>query len=271
MLALIAGQGRLPVVLAERLAKTEPFKIYELAGFRFENPQNFKVETFRLEVLGSLIERLVDNGTQAVCFAGAIKRPVIDPALVDAATAPLLARIGGAIMSGDDAALRAIMALFTERGITIRAAHEIAPQLLPDPGVLGVVQPGGDLGQTLRTGWQVLAAQGAADLGQSCVILRDQVLAQEGQAGTDAMLAELVIAENGILFKGLKPGQDRRADMPVIGLQTVAGARRAGLGGIVIQAGGVMVLDLAQVITACDQAGLFLSVVEAPECAECAK
>lgn len=67
-------------------------------------------------------------------------------------------------------------------------------------------------------------------------------------------------AAGGILFKAPKPGQERRVDLPVIGPATVAGAARAGLAGIVIEAGGVMVLDLPEVIAACDAAGLFLWV-----------
>ena len=67
-------------------------------------------------------------------------------------------------------------------------------------------------------------------------------------------------AAGGLLFKAPKPGQERRVDLPVIGPGTVAGARQAGLAGIVIEAGGVMVLDLAGVVPACDEAGLFLWV-----------
>jgi DUF1009 family protein len=67
-------------------------------------------------------------------------------------------------------------------------------------------------------------------------------------------------AAGGLLFKAPKPGQERRVDLPVIGPGTVEGARRAGLAGIVIEAGGVMVLDLAGVVAACDEAGLFLWV-----------
>lgn len=64
----------------------------------------------------------------------------------------------------------------------------------------------------------------------------------------------------GALFKGPKPGQDLRADLPTIGPETVRGAARAGLRGIVIDAGGVMVLDRAEVVALCDEAGLFLIV-----------
>ncbi|MEL6209835.1 MAG: UDP-2,3-diacylglucosamine diphosphatase LpxI, partial [Pseudomonadota bacterium] len=64
----------------------------------------------------------------------------------------------------------------------------------------------------------------------------------------------------GVFFKAPKPEQERRIDLPVIGLGTVQGVARAGLNGLVIEAGGVMVLDLAGVVAACDAAGVFLWV-----------
>jgi len=67
-----------------------------------------------------------------------------------------------------------------------------------------------------------------------------------------------------VLVKGPKPGQDRRIDMPAIGPATVRGAAAAGLAGIVIEAGGVMVLDRATVIDLADRLGLFVWV-RAPE------
>jgi DUF1009 family protein len=64
----------------------------------------------------------------------------------------------------------------------------------------------------------------------------------------------------GLLYKAPKPGQDLRADLPAIGPDTVRGAAAAGLEGIVIEAGGVMVLDRAETVRAADAAGLFLWV-----------
>jgi len=64
----------------------------------------------------------------------------------------------------------------------------------------------------------------------------------------------------GLLFKAPKPDQDLRIDLPTIGPTTVQGAIDAGLGGIVIAAGGVIVLDQSRVIDMMDDAGMFLWV-----------
>jgi DUF1009 family protein len=62
----------------------------------------------------------------------------------------------------------------------------------------------------------------------------------------------------GVLVKARKPGQERRADLPVIGVATVEAAARAGLRGIAVEAGGALVLDRAAVAQMADRLGLFV-------------
>ena len=61
-----------------------------------------------------------------------------------------------------------------------------------------------------------------------------------------------------MLFKAPKPGQDRRIDLPALGLHSVEGATRAGLAGIAWEAGGVMLLEAEAAVAAAREAGLFL-------------
>jgi molybdenum cofactor synthesis domain-containing protein len=55
-------------------------------------------------------------------MAGAIGRPKLDPAMIDAATMPLVPRMMQALGQGDDGALRVVIALFEEAGFALRAA-----------------------------------------------------------------------------------------------------------------------------------------------------
>lgn len=87
----------------------------------------------------------------------------------------------------------------------------------------------------------------------------------EAALGTDWMLASLKARTDGpggLFFKAPKPGQDNRVDLPTIGPDTVAAIVEAGLHGIVIEAGGVMVLDLDRTIAEADAARRFLWVRE---------
>jgi DUF1009 family protein len=299
MLALIAGTGGLPGALVARLAG-RPMLICEMAGYPAEVPGDLPRLGFRLEGLGRFLSDLQARGVTEVCMAGALRRPKLQPFRVGLSTWPLIPRAIRAMRKGDDGLLREVVALFEERGFTVVGAADLAPDLLPPEGVLTRAQPdAGQRADAVRAE-AVIEAMGRADMGQACVLRGGEVIAREDRSGTDAMLrrigprprpapapdddgmfwpfdiagdlvadaADWLSAEDGVvlpgpgglLFKAPKPGQERRVDLPVIGLGTVAGAARAGLRGIVIEAGGVMVLDLPAVVAACDAAGLFLWV-----------
>jgi DUF1009 family protein len=295
-LALICGRGRLPRIVAD--AQPQRPLVCVLNGFE---PDGLTADlTFHLETLGSLLDTLGSRGVTQVCLCGAIRRPPIDPSRLDAKTAPLVPRLQTALTSGDDGALRIVMQLFEEAGLTIVAAHELVPELVPQPGVLTLKTYAPQNAVEARLGQRTVAAMGARDAGQACVVRGDSVLAREDAAGTDAMLTRLArdrqtgsgdflsnpinaasdmfggllgdatdwltggssVSDGGILFKAPKPGQDRRADLPVIGAGTPDAVAAAGLSGIVIEAGGVMVLDRARTVARCDDLGLFLWVRE---------
>jgi len=274
MLALIAGQGRLPALLAARMNATQTrFHAFEMAGYPANLDPSIPLTRFQIETLGSFLNTLVTDGFKQVCFAGSIRRPQIDTGKIDAETDSIAPRIYNAISLGDDAALREITALFVERGLEIVAASDIAADLLPPAGCSTQVCPTATHKTDARRAAQVIKRLGALDIGQACVVGRGQVLAIETLQGTDFMLRGLdrngpenaflaQFPNGGILFKGAKPEQDMRLDMPTIGSDTVELAVRAELEGITISAGQVMVLDLPQVIKRCNHAGLFLWVRE---------
>lgn len=258
MLALIAGRGALPAAVAA--AQADAPLVCGLVPFL---PDAVQADvTFRLETLGSLLADLKARGVTRLCLCGSIGRPPVDPAAIDAATLPLVPRIQAALGQGDDGALRAVMAIIEEAGFAILAAHEAAPELVMDEGVpVGSIPP--SAGADAAAGDAALAEMGAADLGQACVARDGAVIAREDEAGTDALLARAGLAA-GLLFKAPKPGQDRRADLPTIGPATAEAARDAGLRGIVIEAGGVIVLDQPRVLALLGEAGMFLWVRKRP-------
>ncbi len=291
MLALIAGTGDLPAALVARLPE-KPL-ICALDGFAPSLPVDI---TFRIEHLGTFRDMLRRMGVTEVCFAGAVRRPVIDPDQVDKATAPLVPRIAQAIGQGDDGALRIIIAIFEEHGLSVRAAHDIAPDLLPDQGIPTKAKPQDWHHADALVGEACIAQLGAVDQGQACIVRVGQVAATEDINGTEAMIARFyapydepmaddpvefvidlagsaigavsewvsgekpppVTADDGILFKAPKPAQDRRADLPLIGPDTAMQAAQAGLAGIVVEADGVLVLGLPTVVEILDAQGMFL-------------
>ena len=88
------------------------------------------------------------------------------------------------------------------------------------------------------------------------------VVGREDATGTDALIARCA-GVGGVLVKVAKPGQERRADLPAIGPDTVANAARVGLAGIAVEAGGALVLDPHEIARRADAAGLFVVGVTA--------
>jgi DUF1009 family protein len=255
MLALIAGQGALPEVLAPHAGL--------VAALQGNRPALQPDLTFRLEHLGSFIASLQDKGITEVCFAGAVQRPDIDPDQIDNATRPLAKRLQTALTEGDDAALRSVLDIFEDAGLLIKAAHQVAPGLLPNAGVLTHTQPNDTAQTNVKRAAKALELIGPADIGQGCVVAKGQIIAVEAALGTAWMLQSLqqrTDPPGGLFYKAPKPDQDRRVDLPTIGPDTVTQAATAGLDGIVIEAGGVMVLDLKATIAAADARKLFLWV-----------
>ncbi|MBM3616673.1 MAG: LpxI family protein [Alphaproteobacteria bacterium] len=258
-LALIAGAGGLPAALVAALPD-RPL-ICALDGFA---PAGLTPDqSFRVERLAVFLRWLEDQGVSEVCFAGAVQRPRLDPALFDPATATMVPRLLAAMGQGDDATLREVLAIFAEHGFALKGVTDIAPHLVPGAGVYaGAVTP-----QTEKDAARaeaIVAALGAVDVGQGCVVAGGLCLAVETLPGTDAMLgfvaqipASLRPAK-GLFYKAPKPGQDRRIDLPVLGVQTVRNAAAAGLGGIIWQAGGVICLDLPAMQQEAEALGLFL-------------
>lgn len=257
MLALICGTGALPLKVA--LAQTEMPMICVLDGF---SPDGLNADLhFRVETLGSLLIELGKHGVTDVCFCGGIERPDLDPSKLDEHTAALAPLISKAIGSGDDGALRAIIGLFEQTGFTIRAAHELVPDLVAPPGVLSEKWPDGQMRTDAKLGADVLAALAPMDVGQACVTGGGQLLGVETIGGTEFMLTHLPetgMRSKAILVKGPKVGQDIRADMPTIGPNTINTVVQAGLAGIVVDAGDVMVLDRDECIALANAAGIVL-------------
>ncbi|MFC7703748.1 LpxI family protein [Plastorhodobacter daqingensis] len=263
-LAIVAGKGSLPGVLSQALVAqgTTPI-IAHLQDFPPEGV-DLPLEPFRIERLAPFIARLHDLSVDRVIFAGAVQRPRLDPEQFDPRTAMMVPRMLAAMQQGDDATLREVIAIFEEEGLAVVGADAVLPDLVPQAGVLGVHQPGSrDRADAARAA-AVVAALGAADVGQGAVVSGGLCLAAEALPGTDAMLGQVAALgplrpdRAGLLYKAPKPGQDKRVDLPALGPATVRNAHAAGLAGIAFEAGGVLLLDREAMIAEADRLGLFL-------------
>lgn len=259
-LAIIACDGALPGVLA---AADPQALVITLQGI--PSPLRDRSEQHRLEQIGALFDAMRDAGADRVVFAGALVRPALDPTAFDAEMAALAPRLMAALSKGDDGLLRTVIEVFEERGFAVVGPSEVVPELLAEEGLqLG---PTPDVAEEADIARAVQILRGAAplDIGQGCVVAGGQCLGFETVQGTDALLDFVAQTDpkyrrgfRGVYVKAAKAGQDLRIDMPVIGPRTVDAVAKAGLAGLVIEAGKLMIVERdATLATVCD-AGVFL-------------
>ncbi|MEP2530577.1 UDP-2,3-diacylglucosamine diphosphatase LpxI [Shimia sp.] len=258
-LAIVAGAGALPVNLSR--ARPDALRIV------FEGMPHEMVAPLRdhsLARLGVLFEDLKEQGVDQVVFAGGMSRPDLKPGDLDELTMTLIPALQAAFLQGDDAVLRFYVSLFEERGMKVVGAHEILMELaVPEGLVVGPDPSDAVLGDAARA-VDILLALSPLDVGQGAVVAAGLCLGVETLQGTDAMLDFVAQTPaqlrrgGGVLVKAPKRGQDLRVDMPAIGPATVHKAAAAGLEGIVVAAGKVLMLEPEETRQAFKDTGLFL-------------
>ena len=267
-LGILAGGGPLPgrVAAAARAAGRDVF-IVGLEGFA--DPAvlaPWPHEIVRMGAAGRILAALRTHDCQDLVLIGPIRRPSFLDIRPDAAGARLIARAGRAIFSGDDGLLKATVRILDEEGFRVIGAHEILNSALGPLGLLSRGAPDETAWSDIRRAAAVNRALGRADVGQGCVVRAGVVIAVEAVEGTDAMLARCgplldlmgMSKPGGVLVKMVKPGQDRRVDLPAIGPDTLRNAAAAGLAGVAYEAGGTILAERGVCAAEADRTGLFL-------------
>ncbi len=270
---LIAGGGALPVALAAQCRTAgRPYFVIRLKGMADPALAEHPGADLGIAELGKTIKVLKAERCETVCFSGMVARPDFAALKPDMRGLAALPGIIAAARQGDDGLLRKVLSEFEKDGFVIEGAHEVLAELTLPLGLLGKVAPADAHRADIERALEVARQLGAMDVGQGAVVCDGLVLALEAQEGTDAMLrrvAELPEAlrgspgrMRGVLAKAPKPIQEMKVDMPTIGLGTVQRAARAGLAGIVGEAGRLLVLDRDEAIALADELGLFILGVE---------
>jgi DUF1009 family protein len=257
---LIAGAGDLPVKLAAHLGMSgKPVFVVALSGFA--SPAllaRHPGAEAALGEIGKAIRLLGEAGCREIVFAGAVTKPNMASLKLDMQGVSLLPQLAAAAAKGDDALLRVVLGAFEKAGFSVIGADDVLADLLAPAGAIGGRTPSAADWIDIRAAAAAALDLGARDVGQGAVARDGAVVALEAQDGTDAMLSRLHGGAGGVLVKRPKPQQERRIDLPTIGPDTVRNAAAAGLAGVAVEAGGVLVLDRELVVEAADAAGLFV-------------
>jgi DUF1009 family protein len=240
VLGILAGGGPLPGQVARAaLAAGRGVFIVGLEGFA--EPAvlaPYAHQTLRLGAAGQILAALRQASVRDLVLVGPVRRPSVFDLRPDAEGVKIMARVGRAAFGGDDGLLAAVVRVLAEEGFNVMGAHEILTESLAPRGLLTQAGPDAQAQADITRGIEVVRALGSVDVGQH----------RPGPGG--------------VLVKLVKPGQDRRADLPTIGPATIAACLASGLRGIAFEAGGTMLTDRVATIEAADAAGMFLSGVE---------
>ncbi len=270
-IGIVAGAGSLPAAVAQdaQAAGNDPF-IIGVVGNAVPSIECFPHAYVHIGQTGRLLHVLRREGCTRLVFVGGLRRPNLFRIRINAGFIRHLPQLLRLLKGGDDAVLRGVARFFEGQGFEILAAHEVAPRLLAPEGTFSRLLPRVQDLEDMKLGFRVAHGLGSFDIGQAAVVSRGYVLAVEAAEGTDAMLrrcGELngwaYGARQGVLVKRPKPGQDRRFDLPGIGPQTVELAAEAGLAGIAVEAGGVLLAGVEELVQKANAAGLFLYGVPA--------
>ena len=271
--AVLAGRGEFPVRVAAAAA-AQGASVYVAALSGAADPADYaayEAGEYRLGQLGRFLDEIKRRRIDEIVMVGALPRPSFGSLAPELSTLKYLPHFAHAFQGGDDHLLRGVVTFFEGQGLRVIGPVDIAPDLVAPVGALGRHKPSAVAREAIATGFNLLAALSPFDMGQAAIVADHRVVAVEAAEGTDAMIervAGLVQAGrlklgkgDGVLVKAPKLGQDLRVDMPAIGPDTVARVAAAGLAGIAVKAGCVLIGDRERLPTLADASGLFIEGV----------
>ena len=263
-LAIVAGSGELPRRLLEACRATgRPVFILALEGHT--DPllvAGAEHAWIRLAAAADGFAALRGANVTEVVFAGPVKRPSLVSLMPDMRAAKFFARVGWRTL-GDDGLLSAIVKEFEIEGFRVVGIDDVLANFVAPTGAVGRLWPDDGAKADIARGLAVVRALGALDIGQAVVVEASIVLGVEAIEGTDALIERAGKLKRegprkGVLIKAKKPGQERRIDLPTMGVSTVERVAAAGLGGIAIEAGSALVVDRDEVARRADELGIFV-------------
>ncbi len=268
MLGIIAGGGNLPRKMADHFDSSGN-RIFFIAIRGVTEPETVEGRAHSWIKLGQVqkaLDEMLKAGVQKVAMAGPIKRPALSSLDLDSRASKMLVR-GGLKIFGDDGLLTSVVNEIEKEGMNVIGIDEILSCLLTKKGLIAGPQLDSTAVKDVERGVQVLYQLGRSDVGQSIAVQEGLVLALEAIEGTDQMIKRAGELKRDILgpilVKISKPYQERRVDLPTIGLDTVHNALAAGFRGIALEANATLLLEKNNVVELANKKDFFITGVDA--------
>ncbi len=281
-LGLIAGNGRFPFLLLDAarahgrevvVAAIREETEVEIDGRAAADPGT-TVHWLSLGELSRLIETFQRAGVREAVMAGQVRHKQIFSSIrPDWRLAKLLLSLRS---RNTDALLGAVAKVLGDEGIELVSSTAFLRPLLAPAGVLTRRSPSPGEEQNIAYGLTVARGVAGFDIGQTVIVASGACVAVEAMEGTDAAIARagaLMGTLDGTastLDRGLtvvkvaKPRQDRRFDVPVVGLATIEAMAAAGARCLAVEAEHTLLFDRAALQARADAIGIAIIGVPRP-------
>ena len=266
-IGIIAGGGKLPLLIGENLitsGKSVSFFCIEPYAKK-NNYKKFASFFIKLEFLSKILKILKNENISKIIMAGYIKRPSLKDIRFDYKTIKFIKEYA-LQPKGDDKMLLSIVNFFENEGFQFINWKKECKNLFDNENLLLKKKPNNKSLENLSKGLEVFEFIGKADLSQSMIIQNNIILGIEAAEGTDELIKRCYRykkkGDKGILLKLSKFNQDKRFDIPVIGLKTFQLLKKYDYEGVFIDKENFIILDKEKVINYCNQNSLFISSVK---------
>ena len=148
-------------------------------------------------------------------------------------------------------------------GITVLDQTIFIKNLMIPAGVLGKHKPTKEQMEDVNYGFWLAKEMGKIDVGQSVVIKDKMIMAVEAIEGTDKCIKRgaKLAKKNACVVKVSKPKQDKRFDIPTVGLRTLHTMKRYKANLLAVEANETIIVDQEKVIKYADDNHIVLMAV----------
>lgn len=267
-IGLIAGWGRLPVLIAEKAKSLGiPVVCVGIRGMADRAALEPHCDRFywsRVAAMDRPVRCFKREGVRRWTMAGKVFKVKLFSASRWFTLLPDLRMIRFYFFrkrpdNADDTLTLAFIDEYARDGLICTSALELCPELLVRPGLLTRRPPTKREEADIEYGWKLAKEMGRLDVGQSVAVRERAVLAVEAIEGTDAAIrraGELCPSGGFVVVKVAKPQQDMRFDVPTVGPSTIESIKVAGGRVLAIEAEKTILIDEADTIRLADEAGI---------------
>ncbi len=260
--AIIAGSGSFPMQVAQE-AKRQGLYVVVIGLKGWADPSLAHhadvYEELAVGQLAVLIQRLKTHQVRQAVMAGKVTKGVLFDSKVqmDGETLGLLSQLKDFSVNS---LLGAIAQRLAHDGITLLDSSTFLRDQLCPEGVLSARAPNEEEQDDIRIGVQAARQIAELDIGQTVVVKRKVIVAVEAMEGTDETIqrAKRLVGAGCVIVKMASPHQDRRFDLPILGLRTISVATDAGVRCIAVEARTTLLLDQPALLAQANRSDLSL-------------